>query len=385
MRFDSLGNICTTVTDYVANGSFKALKENVSHKNAQDGYAILIRLADYRNKFKGPFEYIDRHGYNFLSKTKLYGNEIIISNVGAHLGTVFRTPTLGSPMSLGPNAILLKTKYIDDYYYYFFTSKKGQALLKTIVSGSAQPKFNKTDLKKLIVPVPSLDEQNKISRKLLAIDKKIQINEQINANLVELSNTIFKQILVSNDLHEFTINDIGTVAGGGTPSKKIISYWNGTIPWLSPKDLSNKPRIFTSSGENYITQQGLDNSSTKLLPRNTVLFSSRAPIGYLSIAKNRIATNQGFKSVIPNKQYPFWFIYELLKVETPRIINEANGSTFKEVSGSRLKQHIVYVPKSSDVLRYNSIFISLFQKMMQSESEIDTLNSLKRALLNKLF
>lgn len=184
MRFDSLGNICTTVTDYVANGSFKALKENVSHKNAQDGYAILIRLADYRNKFKGPFEYIDRHGYNFLSKTKLYGNEIIISNVGAHLGTVFRTPTLGSPMSLGPNAILLKTKYIDDYYYYFFTSKKGQALLKTIVSGSAQPKFNKTDLKKLIVPVPSLDEQNKISRKLLAIDKKIQINEQINANLV---------------------------------------------------------------------------------------------------------------------------------------------------------------------------------------------------------
>ena len=230
-----------------------------------------------------------------------------------------------------------------------------------------------------------MDIQNKIANNLRILDNKISLNNQINANLVELSNTIFKQILVSNDLHEFTINDIGTVAGGGTPSKKIISYWNGNIPWLSPKDLSNKPRIFTSSGENYITQQGLDNSSTKLLPRNTVLFSSRAPIGYLSIAKNRIATNQGFKSVIPNKQYPFWFIYELLKVETPRIINEANGSTFKEVSGSRLKQHIVYVPKSSDVLRYNSIFISLFQKMMQSESEIDTLNSLKRALLNKLF
>ena len=207
----------------------------------------------------------------------------------------------------------------------------------------------------------------------------------INANLVEISNTIFKQILSSNDLHKLTINDIWTVAGGGTPSKKITSYWNGDIPWLSPKDLSNNPRIFTSSGENYITQQGLDNSSTKLLPRNTVLFSSRAPIGYLSIAKNKIATNQGFKSVIPNKQYPFWFIYELLKVETPGIINEANGSTFKEVSGGRLKQHIVYVPRSSDILRYNSIFISLFQKMMQSESEIDTLNSLKRTLLNKLF
>lgn len=221
MRFDSLGNICTTVTDYVANGSFKALKENVSHKNAQDGYAILIRLTDYRNKFKGPFEYIDRHGYNFLSKTKLYGNEIIISNVGAHLGTVFRTPTLGSPMSLGPNAILLKTKYIDDYYYYFFTSKKGQALLKTIVSGSAQPKFNKTDLKKLIVPVPSLDEQNKISRKLLAIDKKIQINEQINANLTNQLNSMFDKMYYESSLRIELMNFVSEMKSGDWGKAKL--------------------------------------------------------------------------------------------------------------------------------------------------------------------
>ncbi len=207
----------------------------------------------------------------------------------------------------------------------------------------------------------------------------------LNANLVEISNTLFKEILNSNNLHKLTINDIGTVAGGGTPSKKITSYWNGDIPWLSPKDLSSTPRIFTSSGKNYITQQGLENSSTKLLPRNTILFSSRAPIGYISIANNRIATNQGFKSVIPNKQYPFWFIYELLKLETPNIINEANGSTFKEISGSRLKQHTVYVPERSDLLKYNLIFTSLFQKIMQSESEIDTLSTLKRTLLNKLF
>ena len=270
------------------------------------------------------------------------------------------------------------------YLYYYF--KKMGEYYDQVATGTVFNSINKTNLENLEISLPvEFEDQKKIADKIAIIDRKILNNEKINANLVEISNTIFKQILSSNDLHKLTINDIGTVAGGGTPSKKITSYWNGDIPWLSPKDLSNNPRIFTSSGENYITQQGLDNSSTKLLPRNTVLFSSRAPIGYLSIAKNKIATNQGFKSVIPNKQYPFWFIYELLKVETPGIINEANGSTFKEVSGGRLKQHIVYVPRSSDILRYNSIFISLFQKMMQSESEIDTLNSLKRTLLNKLF
>ncbi|WP_235713561.1 restriction endonuclease subunit S [Ligilactobacillus acidipiscis] len=181
------------------------------------------------------------------------------------------------------------------------------------------------------------------------------------------------------------MSDVGTVVGGGTPSKKVPDYWNGNIPWLSPKDLSNHPRVFTSHGENCITQDGLDNSSTKLLPQNTVLFSSRAPIGYLSIASNQIATNQGFESVVPNKDYPFWFVYELLKSETPKIISEASGSTFKEISGGRLKQHEVSVPMSTDVMKYNSVFLPLFDKIRQSEEEIDELSQIKSALLNKLF
>lgn len=207
----------------------------------------------------------------------------------------------------------------------------------------------------------------------------------INDNLLELAQTIFKEILRITPLHTLTISDVGTVVGGGTPSKKVPDYWNGNIPWLSPKDLSNHPRVFTSHGENCITQDGLDNSSTKLLPQNTVLFSSRAPIGYLSIASNQIATNQGFKSVIPNKDYPFWFVYGLLKSETPKIISEANGSTFKEISGGRLKQHEVSVPMSIDVMKYNSVFLPLFNKIRQFEEEIDELNQIKSALLNKYF
>ena len=94
------------VTDYVANGSFASLAENVTYKHTPD-YAILIRLTDFNNDFKGPFVFVDKHSYDFLKKSKLEGGEIIISNVGAYTGTVFRAPVLDRPTTLGPNAVML--------------------------------------------------------------------------------------------------------------------------------------------------------------------------------------------------------------------------------------------------------------------------------------
>ena len=101
---------------------------------------------------------------------------------------------------------------------------------------------------------------------------------------------------------EYRIKDIGEVVGGGTPRTDTPEYWNGNIPWLSPVDLSNYSNIFISKGQNNITELGLKKSSTKLLPKDTVLLSSRAPIGYLAIAENEICTNQGFKSIICDKK-----------------------------------------------------------------------------------
>ena len=122
---EKIGEYASIITDYVANGSFAALAENVNYKSEPD-YAVLIRLTDYNNNFSGDFVYIDEHAYEFLSKSKLYGNEIIISNVGANVGTVFKCPKLQKKMSLAPNAIMLKTKGNDDFYYYWFMSRKGQ-------------------------------------------------------------------------------------------------------------------------------------------------------------------------------------------------------------------------------------------------------------------
>lgn len=145
---------------------------------------------------------------------------------------------------------------------------------------------------------------------------------------------------------ECKISDIGTVVGGATPSTNTHeNYENGTIPWITPKDLSTFSGRYIQRGERNITEVGLKSCSTQLLPKNTVLFSSRAPIGYVAIASNDLCTNQGFKSVIPNKNTDPNFLYYLLKYNKERIEGMGSGTTFKEVSGNTMKNITVYVPE----------------------------------------
>lgn len=177
-----ISEVTELVTDYVANGSFSSLAKNVKYKDEED-VGVLIRLVDYNNDFKGNFVFIDEHAYQFLGKTKLHGGEIIISNVGANVGTVFRCPYLPYKMSLAPNSIMVRFKENDDFYYFWLKSRVGQHMLHSIVTGSAQPKFNKTNFRKMLVPVPPKDQQNKIVSILQPLEKKIEENKKINKNL----------------------------------------------------------------------------------------------------------------------------------------------------------------------------------------------------------
>ena len=177
-----ISEVTELVTDYVANGSFATLAENVTYKDVKD-VAVLIRLVDYNNNFEGNFVFIDEHAYEFLGKSKLYGGEIIISNVGANVGTVFRCPLLQYKMSLAPNAIMVRFKENDDFYYFWLRSHAGQHMLHSIVTGSAQPKFNKTNFRDMLVPVPPIEQQNKIVSVLQPLDDKIELNKKINKNL----------------------------------------------------------------------------------------------------------------------------------------------------------------------------------------------------------
>ena len=168
---------------------------------------------------------------------------------------------------------------------------------------------------------------------------------------------------------ECKISDIGTVVGGATPStKKTENYEGGNIAWITPKDLSTFSGRYIQHGERNITEAGLRSCSTQLLPKNTVLFSSRAPIGYVAIAANDVCTNQGFKSVISNENTNPLFLYYLLKYNKDKIEGMGSGTTFKEVSGNTMKNIVVSVPIDKKVQeRISSMLGSIDDKIEENE------------------
>ncbi len=163
---NKIGNMDIVVSDHVANGSFKSLKENV--KILEDkSYALFLRNVDLKAELRGTLRYIDKASYDFLKKTHLFGGEVIISNVG-DVGTVHLVPKNDKKMVLGNNQIYLNSKIenMNTYLYLFFKSVKGQELIKSITSGSVQMKFNKTDFRNLKIVFPLLDNFNIFSELL---------------------------------------------------------------------------------------------------------------------------------------------------------------------------------------------------------------------------
>ena len=186
---------------------------------------------------------------------------------------------------------------------------------------------------------------------------------------------------------ECMISEIGTVVGGATPStQKTENYEGGTIAWITPKDLSTFKGRYISNGERNITEIGLKSCSTQLLPKNTVLFSSRAPIGYVAIAQNEVCTNQGFKSVIPNSDTDPLFLFYLLKYNKDKIENMGSGTTFKEVSGSTMKSIKVNVPcEYEEQRRIASILGALDDKIEENERINNNLEQQAQALYQQMF
>ena len=171
---------------------------------------------------------------------------------------------------------------------------------------------------------------------------------------------------------ECTISDLGTVMGGATPStKKPENYSGGTIAWITPKDLSDFSGQFIRRGERNITEIGLQSCSAQMMPKHTVLFSSRAPIGYVAIAENELCTNQGFKSVVPNDNTDYLFLYYLLCYHKDNIENMGSGTTFKEVSGKTMRNIPVRVPVSIDDQKKIGMILDTLDRRIELNNEIN--------------
>ena len=169
---------------------------------------------------------------------------------------------------------------------------------------------------------------------------------------------------MKSDWKECTLAELGEIVGGATPSTKDEQNYGGDIAWITPKDLSTLKGRFISRGERNITEKGLRSCSAQIMPKNAVLFSSRAPIGYVAIAANPVCTNQGFKSIVANSDNDPMFLYYLLKYNKNAIEAMGSGTTFKEVSGSTMRGIRVYVPISkAEQQRIAAILSALDEKI----------------------
>ena len=196
------------ITDYVANGSFKSLADNVKIYDTKD-YALFVRNTDLKVNFSQERKYVDEHSYNFLSKSKLFGRELIISNVG-DVGSIYLCPSYKMPMTLGNNVIMIDSKGLkvnyNYYLYYFFLSTEGQYLIDGITGGSAQPKFNKTDFRNSIIKIPSDDEIIEFNKKIIPLYDIIEKNIMENETLSILRDTLLPKLMKSKiDLDKIEI------------------------------------------------------------------------------------------------------------------------------------------------------------------------------------
>ncbi|ECH8835839.1 restriction endonuclease subunit S, partial [Salmonella enterica subsp. enterica] len=260
--------------------------------------------------------------------------------------------------------------------------------------------------------VPLKKYQDKIVAVLSMLDHKIDLNNRINAELEAMAKTLYDYWFVQFDFPDAngkpyktsggkmaynavlkreipagwtsgTLDDLGQIVGGSTPSTGDPENFTAKgTPWITPNDLSdNQGNKFISHGALDVSEEGMKNASLKKYPAGTVLLSSRAPIGYMAIARNEVTTNQGFKSFIPSKGYSTEFVFYAVKNSLPVIVKNASGSTFKEVSGSVLKMIEITLPEMSVVNKYTETVISIFSRQSKLELENQQLTALRDWLL----
>ncbi|ELB2783932.1 restriction endonuclease subunit S [Vibrio alginolyticus] len=318
----------------------------------------------------------------------------------------------------GFKSLILKDGYDPDFFYYLLKMLVPE--LEAIATGSTFKEISGSSLKQVEILVPSEILQKKIASTLNCLDSKIEINNQINQTLEEIAQAIFKSWFVDFDpvkakmsgkqpedidattlalfpqsldcntglpegWHLSEIGDEVTVVGGGTPSTKNDDFWvDGNIHWTSPKDLSGvRDKVLVDTASK-ITQEGLKKISSGLLPVDTVLLSSRAPVGYLALAKVPMAINQGYIAMKCNKKLPPEYVLQWCSHNMSEIKQRASGSTFAEISKKNFKPIPVVVPTDDVLCAYKKIVKPLYESITENVRQNELLSSLRDILVPKL-
>ncbi len=373
-----LGDITTEIGDgihgtpnYSEDGEFYFINGN----NISNGKVII----------KGDTKRVNR--IEFEKYKKLLSNRTILLSINGTIGNVgFYN---NEKCILGKSACYfnLKDNVDKNFVYYTFLTDDFQSHLLNIATGTTIQNVPLKGLRESIILLPPLDEQKRIASILSSLDDKIDLLHRENATLEAMAETLFRQWFIEEakeDWKEGKLDDILSVKGGTTPSTKESHFWNGGIAWTSPRDVTTLKGVYLFKTEKTITEDGLREISSGLLPKGTLLMSSRAPVGVLAFSEIPVAINQGYIAILDNKGYAKEFIYLWLKLNMDLVHSYSNGSTFMEISKSAFKSLELQIPSIKEVERFVNGIKPIFEKIRNNEKHIQTLIQTRDSLIPKL-
>ena len=389
-----LEKVFDTITDYVANGSFESLRKNVNSSDI-NGFAYLVRLQDASNNWQGPWLYTDQHGYEFLKKSRLQPDDIIMANVGS-VGKFFLVPKLDKPMTLAPNAVLIKSSENDQRFLYqmMLTPEMQYKIFEKTTPG-VQSKINKTDFKMIETRLPNMDEQQKIGSFFKQLDATITLHQRKYDKLKKLKSAYLSEMFpaegerkpkrrfpgFTDDWEQRKLGAFTDSFSGGTPTAGKAEYYGGEIPFIRSGEISS------DSTELFITDAGLNNSSAKMVWIGDILYALYgATSGETSISRINGAINQAILAIRPTKGDDPYMIVQWLKKQKETIISTYLQGGQGNLSGSIVKDLLITLPKNKDEqAKVGSLFKQLDQTIALHQQQLEKLKSLKQAYLNEMF
>ncbi len=324
-------------------------------------------------------------------KYQLFPGDIVVARTGASTGVNY-TIKKTDPAEVVFASYLIRYKINEQIANPFFIghmlrSSKWSDYIDAIAGGSAQPGANAKQIGSFEIVLPPLETQRAIASILSSLDDKIDLLHRQNATLEKMAETLFRQWFVVEAKEEWEdryLDDVLSVRGGSTPSTTNSEFWDGDINWTSPKDVTSLEGIFLFDTDRRITEAGLKKISSGLLPKGTLLMSSRAPVGVLAFSEIPIAINQGYIAIIDDKGCSKQFLYLWLKANMDYVQSYANGSTFQEISKSSFRSLEIKIPPASLRLRFQVQIDPIFKKIRANQIQVRTLTALRDSILPKL-
>lgn len=340
--------------------------------------------------------------------TRYQRGDVLIANIRPYLKKVWFADIDGGASSDvlvfrakegHPPSFLYAVLLQDSFFDYIMQGAKG----------SKMPRGDKEQILRYEMPTLSCSEES-IGTFFLNINHKIRLNEQINQNLEAIAKLLYDYWFVQFDFPDENgrpykssggkmiwneklkreipisweiklIDDIAEIYNGATPSTMNELNYGGDIVWITPKDLSDQKQKFIYQGERNISQVGYDSCSTHLLPSNSILMSSRAPIGLLAIAKTELCTNQGFKNFVPKSGNTSIYLYYYLQYHIRQIEQLGTGTTFKEVSREDILKFPMLKPSDNVLDLWKETVLAINDRQLEIQKENENLTKLRDELL----